>query len=832
MARSRYQPAEFETKWQARWDEAGDTIAHDDDPRPKYYNLAMLPYPSGDLHIGHWYNYTGADIYGRFMRMRGYNVMQPIGFDAFGLPAENAAIKRNIQPRTWTLANIDNMRQQLRRMGAGWDWTREVVTCLPDYYKWTQWLFLQFYKRGLAYRTKAPANWCPTCNTTLANEQVVNGACERCGTPVERREIDQWLMRITDYADELLKFDGMDWPEKTRLMQTNWIGRSEGAEIHFTASIPNANRKRGRKATIELPVFTTRPDTIFGATFFVLAPEHPAVEQLTTPEQRDAVQAYVEQARRESEIERMSVEKTKAKTGVPLGSYVTNPVSGAQAPIWIADYVLMSYGKGAVMGVPAHDQRDFEFARAFGLPITQVVQDGDQPLTDPATWDEAKAAHGRLVNSGPFDGVPAEDANRRVIAWLEEHGVGKGAVNYRLRDWLVSRQRFWGAPIPIVYCAQHGAVPVPDDQLPVRLPDEAQFKPTGESPLRYVPEFLNTTCPICGGPATREVDTLDTFICSSWYFLRYADPHDDQQAWDQQPVAKWLPVDMYVGGPEHATLHLMYARFFVKALRDMGLLDFGEPFTRLYHQGMVLGPDGQKMSKSRGNVIAPDAVVKRYGADTVRAYLMFMGPFDQGGPWNDQGIEGVSRYLNRVWTLVTDFAEARGEAAASATPAGREVDRLRHKTIARITADYEGLRFNTALAALMEFVNGLNKAREATPDVQRDPRYAAAVETLLTLLAPMAPHIAEELWSRVGHAESVHRQPWPDFDPALTQDEQITVVIQVNGKVRDTLLCSPDVTEAQVREAALASGKVGAALGGREVRKFIYVPGKLANLVG
>ncbi|MGH2504772.1 MAG: leucine--tRNA ligase [Ktedonobacterales bacterium] len=832
MARSKYSPGEIERKWQARWASDDLYAARDDDSRPKYYNLVMFPYPSGDLHIGHWYNYTGADIYGRFMRMRGFNVMQPIGFDAFGLPAENAAIKNNIQPRTWTLENIARMREQLRTLGAGWDWTREVVTCLPDYYKWTQWLFLQFYKRGLAYRTKAPANWCPTCNTTLANEQVVNGACERCGTPVERREIDQWLMRITNYADELLRFDGMDWPEKTRLMQTNWIGRSEGAEIRFTASVPTSNRKRGRKATIELPVFTTRPDTIYGATFFVLAPEHPAVEQLTTPEQRDAVQAYMEQARRESEIERMSAEKSKAKTGVPLGSYVTNPVSGAQTPIWIADYVLMSYGKGAVMGVPAHDQRDFEFARAFGLPITQVVQDGDEPLTDPATWDEAKTAHGRLVNSGPFDGVPAEQANRRVIAWLEEHDAGKGAVNYRLRDWLVSRQRFWGAPIPIVYCAEHGAVPVPDDQLPVRLPDEAQFKPTGESPLRYVPEFLNTTCPICGGPATREVDTLDTFICSSWYFLRYADPHDDQQAWAQKPVAKWLPVDMYVGGPEHATLHLMYARFFVKALRDMGLLDFGEPFTRLYHQGMVLGPDGQKMSKSRGNVIAPDAVVKRYGADTVRAYLMFMGPFDQGGPWNDQGIEGVSRYLNRVWTLVTDFVEARGEATASATSAGREVERLRHKTIARITADYEGLRFNTALAALREFVNGLNKAREATPDVQRDPRYAAAVETLLTLLAPMAPHIAEELWSRVGRADSVHHQPWPAFDPALTQDEQITVIVQVNGKVRDTLLCAPDVTEAQVRETALASAKVGAALGGREVRKFIYVPGKLANLVG
>jgi leucyl-tRNA synthetase len=615
-------------------------------------------------------------------------------------------------------------------------------------------------------------------------------------------------------------------------MQTNWIGRSEGAEIRFTASVPKENRKRGQRATVELPVFTTRPDTIYGVTFFVLAPEHPLVERLTTPERREAVRDYVEQARRESEIERMSADKSRVKSGVPLGSYVTNPVSGEQVPIWIADYVLMSYGKGAVMGVPAHDQRDFEFARAFDLPITQVVRDGDEELTDPATWAEAKTAHGWLVNSGPFDGAPAEEAVGRVIAWLEEHAVGMGAVNYRLRDWLVSRQRFWGAPIPIIYCETHGAVPVPEDQLPVRLPDEAQFKPTGESPLRYVPEFLHTTCPICGGPATRETDTLDTFICSAWYFLRYADAHDEAQAWDAEKVARWLPVDMYIGGPEHATLHLMYARFFVKALRDMGLLDFSEPFTRLYHQGMVLGPDGQKMSKSRGNVIAPDAVVSRYGADAVRAYLMFMGPFDQGGPWNNQGIEGVSRYLNRVWTLVTDYVEQRVGGAQAETPAGREVERLRHRTIARVSGDYDGLRFNTGLAALMEFLNGLNRAREESPALVHDPRYAAAVDTLLTLLAPMAPHIAEELWERVGHTESVHRQAWPTFDPALTEDEEITIVVQVNGKVRDTLRMAPDVTEAQAREQALASAKVAAALGGREPRKVIYVPGKLLNLVG
>jgi leucyl-tRNA synthetase len=831
MTRTRYQPAVVESKWLTRWAEHDRYAAHDDDSRPKFYNLVMFPYPSGDLHIGHWYNYTGADIYGRYMRMRGYNVTQPIGFDAFGLPAENAAIKRNIEPRTWTLDNIANMRRQLARMGAGWDWAREVVTCLPDYYTWTQWVFLQFYKHGQAYRTKAPANWCPTCNTTLANEQVINGLCERCGTPVERREIDQWLMRITDYAEELLRFDGLDWPEKTRLMQTNWIGRSEGAELRFTARALDGEM-------VEIPVFTTRPDTIFGVTFFVLAPEHPLVERLTAPEQRDAVAAYVELARHESEIERMSTEKDRQKTGVPLGTTVTNPVSGQQVPIWIADYVLMGYGTGAVMGVPAHDQRDFEFARNFGLSIVEVIRSESDEATDTATWDAARTAKGAMVNSGPFDGTPGERAIAAVIAWAEERGVGKAAVSYRLRDWLISRQRYWGSPIPIVYCPEHGAVPVPEDQLPVLLPSEVQFKPTGESPLRYVPEFLNTTCPICGGPATRETDTLDTFICSSWYFLRYADPRDAERAWAAEKVAKWLPVDMYIGGAEHATLHLMYARYFVKALRDMGLLSISEPFQHLYHQGTVLGPDGYKMSKSRGNVIPPDDVVGRYGADAVRAYLMFMGPFDQGGPWNNQGIEGVWRYLNRVWTLVTEFVDGRAEGERAEIDAGAAVERLRHKTIARISADYAELRFNTALAGLMEYVNGLNKARDDDPAVVRDPRFAATIETLLILLAPMTPFISEELWHEVRAGadvdsadDSVHDQPWPAYDPALTVDEFVTVVVQVNGKVRDRLEVAPDIAEPQVRELALASPKVQAAIGGREPKKFVYVPGRLANVV-
>ncbi|MFI5272280.1 MAG: leucine--tRNA ligase [Ktedonobacterales bacterium] len=836
--RNTFQPAEFETKWQSRWAEDDLYSAHEHSPRPKFYNLAMLPYPSGDLHIGHWYNYAGADTFGRFMRMRGYNVMQPIGFDAFGLPAENAAIKRNIQPRTWTLENIANMRRQLARMGAGWDWSREIVSCLPDYYQWTQWLFLQFYKRGLAYRTKAPANWCPTCNTTLANEQVVNGLCERCGTPVERREIDQWLMRITQYADQLLDFDALDWPEKTRLMQTNWIGRSEGAEIRFQARVPKLSKSgtpTGATETVEIPVFTTRPDTIFGVTFFVLAPEHPLVERLTAPERRAAVQAYIEQAGHETEIDRQSTDKERPKTGVPLGASVTNPVTGEAVPVWIADYVLMSYGHGAVMGVPAHDQRDFAFARAFGLPIVEVIRPQDEEATATASWASAKTAAGVMVNSGAFSGTPAAEAKQQVIEWLEAHDAGKRAVTYRLRDWLISRQRFWGAPIPIVYCPDHGAVPVPEDQLPVTLPDEVEFKPTGESPLRFVPEFLNTTCPICGGPATREVDTMDTFVCSSWYFLRYVDPENAHAAWAREKVDAWLPVDMYIGGAEHATLHLLYARFFIKALRDMGLLGFDEPFKRLFHQGIVLGPDNQKMSKSRGNVIAPDDVVARYGADTVRAYLMFMGPFDQGGPWNSSGIEGVWRFMNRVWNLTTGYLAGRDGAAAGAAagvPAGAAIERLRHKTIARVTGDYRHLHFNTALAALMEFLNALSRAKDDEPAVLRDSRYGAAVETLLVLLAPLAPHIAEELWHRAGHEQSVHTQPWPEYDAALTVDEIVTVIVQVNGKVRDKLEVVPSIAEDEVRRLALASAKVQAATGGRPLKKFIYVADRhLANIV-
>jgi leucyl-tRNA synthetase len=819
ITKTKYNPKEIEEKWQHEWEAEHLYHAPDNSPKPKFYHLVMFPYPSGDLHMGHWYNYSPFDAYGRFKRMQGYNVMQPIGFDAFGLPAENAAIKRGVQARTWTLANIDHMRKQLRRMGAQWDWEREVVTCLPDYYKWTQWIFLQFYKHGLAYRTKAPANWCPGCNTVLANEQVLaDGTCERCGSIVIRKEIDQWLLRITEYAERLLDFPVVDWPEKTITMQQNWIGRSEGAEIRFTVVIDGKQE--------EIPVFTTRPDTIYGVTFFVLAPEHPYVEKITTPEHKAEVDAYVDQARRMTEIDRMSTEKDK--TGVFTGGYVTNPVNGDKVPVWIADYVLMSYGSGAIMGVPAHDQRDFEFARKFGIPIREVIRAVDEEPSDPATWTEAKAHLGVMVNSGPFDGTPADEAIARVTQYIEEKGVGKFMVTYRLRDWLISRQRYWGAPIPIVYCEKDGIVPVPEDQLPVRLPENVQFKPTGESPLRYEPEFLNTTCPICGGPATREADTMDTFIDSSWYFLRYADPHNNEQAWSEEKMKQWLPVDQYVGGVEHAILHLLYARFFVKALHDIGYLDFDEPFMRLFHQGMVLGADGQKMSKSRGNVEAPDKYVDKYGADTVRCYMMFIGPFEAGGSFRADNLEGVWRFMNRLWSVVNDNWIAN-KVDKTETSESKAIERLRHKTIKRVTEDLSNFRFNTALAALMEFNNVLIK--QQNEPVARTATYRRALETLIQLLSPMAPHITEELWHITNHTGSIHQTEWPIYDEKMTQDETFTLVVQVNGKVRERIEVPANITENEVRKLALENPRVASFMGDSTIQKVIYVPGRLVNIV-
>ncbi|HLB11723.1 MAG TPA: leucine--tRNA ligase, partial [Dehalococcoidia bacterium] len=645
----RYKPVEIEKKWQARWEADGLYRVTEDSPYPKYYSLTMFPYTSGDLHVGHWYAMAPPDAYARFMRMKGFNVLHPMGFDAFGLPAENAAIKSGIHPYKWTMANVERMRHQLKSMGSIYDWDREVVSCLPDYYKWTEWFFLQLYNAGLAYRALAPANWCSNCQTTLANEQVTEaGRCERCDTIVTKRDLEQWFFRITRFAENLLDFSGIDWPERVRTMQTNWIGKSVGAEASFGIE--------GHPGQIR--IFTTRPDTMLGVTFMVLAPEHPLVAELATPDRKAEVEAYVAASRRETEIERLSTEREK--TGVFIGADAINHLSGERVPIWVADYVLMTYGTGAVMGVPGHDTRDFEFAVKFGLPIRVVIA---PPGWNGEDLEEAYVEPGTMVNSGQFDGLPSAQGKEAVSQWLAEHGLGGRAVTYRLRDWLISRQRYWGAPIPIIYCGKCGTVPVPEDELPVLLPEDAEFRPTGESPLKYHEGFVNAPCPRCGGAGRRETDTMDTFLCSSWYFLRYASPHCDSYPYDREMGAYWLPVDLYTGGIEHATMHLFYARFFIKALKQLGIVDFDEPFTRLFNQGIITY-DRRKMSKSRGNVVNPDDYVATMGADTVRAYLMFIGPWDQGGDWNDQGIAGVHRWINRVWRLVLSPPEG--------TPQGEE----------------------------------------------------------------------------------------------------------------------------------------------------------------
>ncbi|MDB5080223.1 MAG: leucine--tRNA ligase [Chloroflexi bacterium] len=824
---NRYTPSEIEKKWQAVWEETGQNHAEDDDSRPRFYNLVMFPYPSGDLHIGHWYNFTGVDVYGRYQRMNGYNVMQPLGFDAFGLPAENAAIKRGVQARKWTLSNIEKMRQQLKSMGGIWDWDREVVSCLPDYYKWTEWLFLKLYEAGLAYRAKAPVNWCPNDQTVLANEQVLSdGSCERCGAMVERRDLEQWFFKITAYADRLLEYKDIEWPEKTMAMQKNWIGRSEGARVNFNITAPDGEM-------IPVPVFTTRPDTLYGVTFFLLAPEHPLVGKLTTPENKAAMNEYQSKARGETEIERQSTSTDKIKTGVFTGSYATNPINGEQIPIWVTDYVLMGYGTGAVMGVPAHDQRDFEFARTMGLPIKLVYQPEGREIKE-EDLTEALVHEGSVVNSGQFNGLPdSKETVQKFIRFLEEKGVGKAEVTYRLRDWLISRQRYWGSPIPIIYCDQDGIVPVPEDQLPVILPEDVNFRPDGVSPLKYLPEFVHTTCPKCGGPARRETDTLDTFMCSSWYFLRYCDPHNLEAAFDKGKVNHWMPVDQYTGGPEHATMHLLYARFFTKALYDMGLLDFEEPFRRLFHQGMIRS-EGKKMSKSRGKTVAPDALVEQFGADAVRAFLMFLGPFEQGAEWNDkteQLLIGVSRFLNRVWNLIHAGIGAEPTLVTATPDVEKQVRRATHKTIKRVVDDLGHWSFNTALSGLMEFSNTLTEVASKEPGIHANPAWKEAVDTLLLLLAPLTPHIAEELWQKIGHSGSIHSQSMPVFEPSLAADDILTIIVQINGKVRDKLDLVSGLNEDEVKAHVLASPKVASAIGEGHPKKVIYVPGKLVNIV-
>ena len=921
--RDSYNPAIIEPKWQEKWEAEGLYRSRVDWSKPKHYALTMLPYPSGDLHIGHWFAMTPSDARARFMRMRGYNVLFPMGFDAFGLPAENAAIQRNIDPRTWTYANIERMRKQLRSMGAMFDWEREAVSCDPAYYHWTEWFFSQLYEHGLAYRGEGMVNWSETLQTVLANEQVIDGKDERTGQPVVQKLMEQWFFAITRYADELLNFEKLDWPEPVKLMQTNWIGRSEGARVVFTAESGEA-----------IEVFTTRPDTLWGATFMVLAPEHELVDRLTSAGQRVAVDAYREQAARATEIERLS--ETREKTGVFTGGYAINPVNGARVPVWIADYVLSTYGTGAIMAVPAHDQRDFDFARQYGLEIIPVIQPEGEAL-DGTTMAAAYVGPGVMVNSAQFNGTPVTAAKgfanpsvNAVADWLAEKGIGGKSINYRLRDWLISRQRYWGAPIPAVYRADGAIEMIADEDLPVMLPADVEFMPTGRSPLTYHQGFLHTT-DAAGRPARRETDTMDTFMCSSWYQYRYLSPQYDRGPFDPAEAAYWLPVDVYTGGAEHATMHLLYTRFFTKAMRDLDLFAaavedmvahgrdpdglFDEPMIRLRNQGQILGaerkgdfvlargerqgnvlvasrveviesgamPAGmregevvgeimkrtenvlqvdigrgelftvevdhdavidipaiagdntvnqlrhhleiQRMSKSKGNVVNPDDLVAQFGADTVRAYLMFFAKWELGGPWNYEGIKGPQRLLHDVW----DIGTAGYAPTAVDDPATRALRRKTHQVIRKVTEDLEDFSFNTAVAAVMELRNSLLAAQRAA-NVDRAV-WDEAVDTMLLLLAPVSPHITEELWARRGNPYSIHQQPWPQWDEEAAREETISLIVQVNGKVRDKIDVPADTGEDEMKAVALASEKVTRWLEGKTPRQVIVVRGKLVNIV-
>jgi leucyl-tRNA synthetase len=787
----RYDPQAIEPKWQRVWeDERAFYVPNPEpgsEPEQKFYMLEMLPYPSGTLHMGHVFNYTLGDVLTHFRRRNGWSVLRPMGFDSFGLPAENAAIREGGHPREITERNIAHIRTEMRRIGWVIDWDREASAHEPEYYRWTQWLFLKFFEAGLAYRKEAPVNWCPHDQTVVANEYVIDGKCERCGTPVVARNMEQWFFRITAYADQLLDDLALiDWPERTKAIQTNWIGRSEGAEVLFGVE----------ELDIDIPVFTTRPDTLFGATFFVLAPEHPLVEQLGN----DEVREYVQTAAARPVEER----QTKEKDGVFTGYYVINPVNGERLPVWVADYVLMDYGTGAIMAVPAHDERDREFAERYDLPIRTVIDEEE----------------GVLVESGEFTGLPADEGKRKIVERLRERSRGAPAISYRLRDWSFSRQRYWGCPIPIIYCDECGVVPVPEDELPLLLPEVDDYRPKGKPPLASNEEWINVDCPRCGKPARREADTMDTFVDSSWYFLRYCDAHNDQAPFDRRIVDYWMPVDQYIGGIDHATGHLLYSRFFMKALNDFELVGVREPFQRLFHQGWVR-QGGTKMSKSKGNVTGPDQLVDLYGADAVRTYILFMGPADQDMEWTESGVEGVSRFLRKLWRVVSGVVEQApdGDGAGES-----ELARVAHRTIAKVTDDIDRrFQFNTPIAAVMELVNAIS----ASPS---DPAARFAAETAVTLIQPYAPHVAEELWERLGH-ERLWEQPWPEADPALLKRETFELVIQVNGKVRDRVEVPADESEAELVARAKASPKVQAFLDGKEIRKEIVVPGKLVNLV-
>jgi leucyl-tRNA synthetase len=826
-----YEPYAIERRWQAVWDEERTWEVPNpgapgfDRSKPKAYVLEMLPYPSGEPHVGHLKCYAVGDAIAHFRRRCGFQVVHPMGYDAFGLPAENNAINTGEHPRTATWRSIEEFRRQFRSWGISIDWTRELATCEPDYYRWTQWIFLRLFERELAYRAEAAVQWCPNDQTVLANEQVIDGRCERCGSLVEARSLEQWFFRITDYADRLLSdFDLLEsWPEHVVTMQRNWIGRSEGAEVTF----------RCEELGIDFPVFTTRPDTLFGATFFVVAPEHPEIERLAAgTEHAEAVLGYVDEAIRSSAEERGA--EDRAKTGVPLGRTVTNPVNGEEIPMLVADYVLMEYGTGAIMAVPAHDQRDFDFAKAFDLEIRPVVTPaggGDDTLADEPFLGHTESDV--LVNSGEFTDLSAPVAKRAITDWLAERGLGHAAVNYRLRDWLLSRQRYWGCPIPIVYCDECGIVPVPDDQLPVELPDTDEYAPKGKSPLAAVTDWLNVDCPRCDGPARRETDTMDTFVDSSWYFIRYLDPRNSERPWDRRAADYWMPVDQYIGGVEHAILHLMYARFFTKALADIGELSVQEPFASLFTQGMITR-DGAKMSKSKGNTVDPADYVARYGADTARTYVCFMGPPDRGGDWVDEGVEGVHRFLNRLWRLGAEVVERVPGAGAldGASGDARDLVAKAHWAIAKVTRDIEnGFQLHTAIAAVMELVN---KAYELKDGLYSDPTGAAAVRfaasTAASLVFPFAPHVASEVYEAIEGAR-VWEQPWPEPDEALLVRDSFTLIVQVNGKLRDQIEAAADASEEELIRLARESENVRRHLDGKEVVKEVVIPGRLVNLV-
>ncbi|MEW5868739.1 MAG: leucine--tRNA ligase [Chloroflexota bacterium] len=813
-----YIPQEIEPKWQQLWEREGLYLASEQGDKPKFYCLDFFPYPSGEgLHVGHCRNYVPTDVLSRFKRMNGYNVLHPMGWDAFGEPAEQHAVAHGVHPRQTTDQNTANYRRQMTIIGSSYDWSREIDSSRPEYYRWTQYFFLLLYRRGLAYRDSNWQWWCPVCQTTMSSHEVAGGVCWRGHSGITRREIPAWYFKITAYADELISgLETVDWPEPIKAMQRNWIGRSEGCEIVFHSQEGDP-----------LPVFTTRPDTVFGVTFFVLAPEHPLVEKLTTPERRAEVQAYVEQAARQSEVERM-LEK-REKTGVFTGGYVINPLNGERIPAWIADYVLPGYGSGAVMGVPAHDERDFEFARKYGFPIRAVISPNSpgEGLPDGQSWTEAYTGDGWMVNSGSYDGLDNREGIRRVCADLQARQAGGPQVNYRMRDWLISRQRYWGTPIPIVHCPDCGEVAVPEEQLPVLLPKMDNFQPdgSGRSPLARLPEFVNTTCPQCGGPAQRETDTMGGFACSSWYFLRFTSPHYHSGPFEPQAMRYWMPVDLYVGGAEHAVLHLLYSRFWTKVIADAGLLPFREPFARLLNQGQLLGADGLRMSKSRGNVVTPDSMVETYGADALRVYEMFMAPFEQDIAWSAEGINGAWRFLKRVWTLYGELYDA-SQMAEGEDP---ELLRLVHKTIRHVGERIEGFRFNTMVSALMEFVNALTERQRN--DGWKTATFHQALETLMVLLAPAAPHITDELWQLTGHSGSVHQQAWPAWSAELGRDEIVGIPVQIDGRLRAVIEVGRDAAQEEVQALALAHPKVQTSLDGRRVVKVIYAPGKALSIV-